>query len=202
MRLAQLGLAEPILWQAVLSGQRYAAECTLHDVASLGGILAWAKAHRMLRDQLAPLGWTVDNRQNYPTTVHPNKGWAIGVASGDQRTGHPDKTPATRTEKGPATRQAVSQNQLSFASISKEFERDASLRKTYLLLFHRDEDADEIRAELSLPAEMTGDGFVVEWQERIVLSVHPTSSSGLSVPTTDDGPDDSSDIDVPVTKKA
>ena len=41
-----------------------------------------------------------------------------------------------------------------------------------------------------------------EWQERIVLSVHPTSSSGLSVPTTDDGPDDSSDIGVPVTKKA
>ena len=196
-RLSDLGLTEDLLLQALLFGFGYAAEGTRHDPANLAGLLIWGKTNRMLGDQLAPKGWTRKNIQNYPTTVHPSGAWAIAVAAGDERTGT-GKTPATRTEKGPVTRRVVDQNQLSFALISPEFERPR--RQTWLLLHRLDEETEELRAELSLPAEMTEDGFVTEWQERIVLSTASTSSTPATV--ADDSPSDRDAIDVPVRKKA
>ena len=198
--LNDLGLSNEILWESLAFGVSYAAECTSHDPANLAGILIWGKATRMLRDQLVPRGWTKQNTQNYPTTVHSSGAWAIAVAGGDSRTGLPDKTPATRSEKGPVTREVIDQNQLSFAGISAEFARPR--RQTWLLLHNVDEVSGELRAELSLPAEMTDDGYVVEWQVRIILE--PPSKSLLGQPDANAGagPNDQDVIDVPVRKRA
>lgn len=127
------------------------------------GVLTWAKTIRFLRDQLVPRGWTIDNSRNYATVVNGPEGYAIAVAAGDSLTGQPDKTPRTRREKGPATREAVSHNQMHFSDVNDEFgTRPADLAKTWLLLHYLDDEADEIRSELSLPAYVTDDGFVCE----------------------------------------
>ena len=201
--LFKLDLKKEALVQAVHFGFSYAAECTRHDPTSLAGILFWGKIVRRLRDQLIPDGWDVENRQNLPLTVHPSKRWAIGVAAGDERTGIPDKTPSTRSERGPATRQVVDINQLSFAALSADFAElhAASIRETWLLMHYRDDEADEIRIELSLPAEMTGDGFVIQWKERIILRDDGGTALARLVPTYDGGSDDDM-IDIPVLKKA
>lgn len=202
-RLYELDLKREALVEAVHFGFSYAAECTLHDPKSLAGIVFWGKTVRKLRDQLIPDGWDVENRQNYPLTVHSSKRWAIGVAAGDERTGIPDKTPSTRSERGPATRQVVSINQYSFAALSADFaELDAALvRQTWLLMHYRDDEADEIRMELSLPAEMTPDGFVNQWKERIILRDDGGAALAHPVPAYDVGSDDDM-IDIPVLKKA
>ena len=203
-RLNELGLKREILLEAVYFGATYAAECTRHDPSSMAGLLLWGKTVRRLRDLLIPFGWNVSNKRNFPLTVHPGGMWAIGVASGDEHTGIPDETPSTQYVRGPETRRVVDINQLSFAALSADFaELDAVLtRQTWFLLHHRDDDADEIRVELSLAAEMTPDNFVTRWTERIILTwadggspiAHPVPGSG-------DGPEDE-EIDIPVLKKA
>ena len=113
--------------------------------------------------------WKTD--RTTPLLFIPSKRWAIGVAAGDERTGIPEETPSTRSEKGPATREVVSINQFSFAALSADFAKlDAAvIMQTWLLMHYRDDEADEIRIELSLPAQMTQDGFVTQWKERIIL---------------------------------
>ena len=201
-RLARLELGRKFLVDAVHFGYTYAAECTRHDPANLAGLLIWGKTTRKLRDQLIPLGWDIENRQNYPLTVHPSKQWAIGVVPGDERTGVADRTPSTRSERGPATRQVVNTNQMSFAALSPYFtDLDAELiRQTWLLMHYRCGESDEIRIELSLPAEMTSGGFVIQWQERIILSDGIQSIFTRSVQDSESRYAD--EIDIPVRKKA
>ena len=202
-RLDELELKREFLLDAVHFGFTYAAECTLHDPRSMAGLVLWGKTVRKLRDQLIPEGWDVENGQNYPLTVHSSRRWAIGVAPGDERTGIPDKTPSTRSERGPATRQVVSINQTSFAALSTDFaEMDAALiRQTWLLMHYRDDETEAIRVELSLPAEMTQDGFVVQWKERLILQGDDGLALAHLVPADDVGSDDDT-IDIPVLKKA
>ena len=203
-RLTALDLRREYLSEAVRFGASYAAECTDHDPSSLAGTLLWGKTTRLLRDQLIPLGWNACNQRNLPVTVHPKGKWAIAVVSGDGCTGIPHMTPATRYDRGPATRQVVSSNQLSFSALSESWaEQVAALTmQTWFLLHYRDEDADEIRVELSLPAEMTRDGFVIQWSERIILGM-VGEGQPLEPAVSDDSIDPAVDvIDIPVLRKA
>ena len=203
-RLNKLDLKREELIEAVQFGASYAAECTRHEPSSLAGFLLWGKTIGKLRDILIPAGWNVSNIQNLPLTVHRSGMWAIGVASGDECTGIPEQTPATRYGRGPATRKVVSSNLWSFSSWDADWAKHDSLmtRQTWFLLHHRDEHADQIRVELSLPASITPEGFVVQWKERILLG---TVGDGPVVAhfVPDDSIDPDADvIDIPVLKKA
>jgi hypothetical protein len=107
--------------------------------------------------------------------------------------------PSTRAEKGPATRDAVLSNQLTFADVSEDFPRPESVpgMQTWLLLHHADEAAEEIRLELSLPADMTADGFVVRWHERIILTSVPFTPQPLATPEPE-----SEEIDIKIERRA
>ncbi len=61
-----------------------------------------------------------------------------------------------------------------------------------------------MRAELSLPADMTKDGFVVQWQERIILPSIDLGLEGQQGIGKDNPPvpDSEEEIDIPVQKKA
>jgi hypothetical protein len=168
-RLAELGVPEDALRDAAHVGVQHGFSCTRHDPPSLGGILTWAKAVRHLRDLLVPDGWWASDTRNYATVVSPEGTVALAVAGGDKNTGNPKKLPATRTEKGPATQQAVHENQLSMEDLSESFPKG---RQTWMLLHYVDVEAQEIRLELSLPAAMTG-GYVDTWRERVYLRPIP-----------------------------
>ena len=203
-RLYELDLKREVLLEAVYFGATYAAECTGHDPSSMAGILLWGKTVRRLRDLLVPFRWNVSKERNFPLTVHPSGRWAIGVASGDEHTGVPYETPSTRYDRGPATRQVVQINQLSFADWSAEYAdlESVATRQTWFLLHFRDEVADETRVELSLALEMTPDNFVTRWAERIILtSVDGGYSLAHFVPESGDGPEDE-EVDILVLKKA
>ncbi len=201
-RLDALGVRELVLREAVQVGIEAAGTCTAHDPASLPGFLTWARTTRALRDTLVPQGWSVGERQNYATVVNPSGSYAIAVAGGNAATGRQGGTPKTRTEKGPATKEAVQRNeQLSFAGMHPAFGQrlpEGDGRHTWLLLHHHDEEAEEIRVEMSLPSRIT-DGYVTAWRERLILAPVPLTSGANEGGESEEAEEE---IDVQVERKA
>lgn len=172
-RLAGLGLQPCLLAAAVGYAAAESFHCTLHDPPTAPGMRAYFGAVRYLRDELVPLGWTPSNERNYCTTVHPLGTMAIATCSGNEATGRPHETPATRSVKGPVTHAAVSSNQIALFD-TEEFSvvpvgDTADGLVTWILLYHIDERAGEVRHELALPTRIT-DGHVDGWRERIILT--------------------------------
>ena len=201
-RLYELGVGENILRDAVKSGSQHVFDCTANDPPWLAGMLGSGKIIRALRDLLLPQGWKRSNERNYAITIDPTGTYAIAVAAGDDHTGEADKDPSTRSEKGSATKDAVAENQLTFSLIDKDFPRAAepgsNPKQTWILLYFIDEDADEIRCEISLPARLSDDGHVNSWRERVILRAIEFAEPPPQ--KTDHMADD--EIDVPVERRA
>jgi hypothetical protein len=174
-RLDELGLKESVLKDAVKWGCGFVLDCTLNDPAQLPGILGWGKITRALRDSFVPLGWKVATHRSQALTVSADKSVAILVAGGDTLTGTASEiSPTTRSAKGPATKDAIAENQRSFAEVSPEFaELEPTNTRTWVLLYCIDEEADEIRVELSFPRYIADNGYVSTWSERVLLSPIP-----------------------------
>ena len=194
-RLEELGLTPGDLAQAVQLGLSSAATCTKHDPSNLPGLILWGRTIRGLRDALVPRGWKSENTYNYPTVVSPDRSVAISVAGGDYYTGRTDGVPSTRSSKGPVTRAAVIQNQLTFAELDASFaELNPAPRTTWLLLHHHDQEAKEVRMELSLPAGLDADDVVTAWHERILLEPFTTAYEPPA-------PLEEVEIEVPLTRR-
>jgi hypothetical protein len=195
-RLTELAVKEGDMQGAAEYGMRNALQCTLHDPPMLPGLMAWGKTIRFLRDQLVPLGWVPDNTKNYSTIGNAKKGVAIAASAGDAWTGKhgPNQNPSTRNPKGTETKRAIGNNQLHFFEISQSFPQpqQASGVETWLLLYYWDEEAEEIRVELSLPREMNDQGYVNRWSTRIILAPVPLMSgpAAQDVPADDEGETD------------
>ncbi len=202
-RLDALGIDQPTLVESVKEGAGFVLDCTQHDALYLPGILGSGKIVRALRDRLIPRGWGYSNPRNYALTTDPGGSFAIAVAGGDASTGR-EETPTTRTEKGPATRDAIYGNlQHQLAEVDPQFPRvDKPLTiQTWILLYFIDNHLSEIRAELSLPSGMDRDGYVTSWRERIVLPTEPFGASPMSVDKPQDG-GDQDEVIVAVKRRA
>lgn len=202
-RLDALGIDQPTLVDSVKEGVAFVLACTRHDPLYLPGILGSGKIVRALRDRLIPRGWVYSNPRNYALTTDPGGSFAIAVAGGDASTGR-EQTPTTRTEKGPATRDAIYGNlQHQLAEVDPQFPRvDKSLTvQTWILLYFIDDhQLNEIRMELSLPSGMDRDGYVTSWRERIVLPAEPFGAVPVSVDKPKDG-GDQDDVTVAVERR-
>jgi hypothetical protein len=55
-------------------------------------------------------------------------------------------------------------------------------RETWILLFHRDAQAQQVRCELSRPINVNDEGKVDGWAERIILRTAPFGGDVLEVP--------------------
>lgn len=124
---------------------------------------------------------------------------AINVATGDLGTGRPDANPSNKAPKGVSTADAISVNQIQLElplpvpELPPVRAGDGPL--TWFLLLRR--TADEIRCELSLPLEMSPDGRITRWQERIILSAIPLDGETVEI-VAPQGPD----LDIDVKRKA
>lgn len=204
-RLRELGLAEHDLMDVVWSGYLQASTYTPHHPKTAPGLGAWFEMVRRLRDIHVPLGWIASSAYGYEVLIAPDRSIQIAVATGDSNTGLPDPAvPRTKTNKGPLTRRALINNRFlrSFAEISPVFASTAPKPPptTFILLHHADREKNEIRAELSIPAEMDRDDYVIAWAERIRLL---PLIAGLTLPPDDpDDPDDPDAIDIDVPPRA
>jgi hypothetical protein len=200
-RLQALGLREDVLVDSVRSGLNWMFSCTLNDVPNFAGYAMWDKIIRFLREDLLPQGWERNNSRNYATTVHPEGLCTLAVAAGNAATGRPDREPSTRTAKGPVTREHIARNngQLDFGEVYDAFPAPKKQYfdggPTYLLLHYWDEETETVWVELSMPSEMTAEGLVTRWAERIVLGAYHVDP-GMAVDPATPQPDDIINIDV------
>jgi hypothetical protein len=204
-RLAELGLEEEWLLNAVRVAQFQRNSCTPNHPLFYPGMSAWAEAVKTLRDILIPEGWLKANPRGLPIVFHPKRNIALTVATGDDATGKREFEPCTKSPKGPQTRSNISNNQLKL--FPEEYLRAAKEQTsskhnfTWLLLIHFDESSREVRSELSLPVGMNEDGRVDGWDERIILGSTSFDADTLKVPT-DDNPPQSPNIIVNLKRRA
>jgi hypothetical protein len=189
-QLAEFGLSVDMVHRVVARAEIDARSCTPNHPVNAEGWFRWANSVRYLRDELVPAGWAKARQLNFELVVRPGGMTAIAVTAGDEATGCPDVQPRTGNPKGAMTVAAV------VANIGPQtlFEVDTFRRRTWFLLYHRDEA--EIRVELSLPDNVSPSGYIDSWSERIIL---PPYELAERVP--DPGPQPALPIHVPVRRR-
>jgi hypothetical protein len=177
-RLAALGVTAKLFERAAKEHLADYFSCTEHDPPTYPPTKAWAAGNRSLRDQLVP-SWTALNERNQPLIVNEEGTVAITALSGDEKTGT-EETPSTRSPKGRVTAEAVEVNleqQTQFAFMedpAAAMETSKRLGRTlWIFLLHRDSDKRELRSELSRPLEMSEDGYIDRWGDRIIFPPIP-----------------------------
>lgn len=198
--LARLGLTAEALLTAVKRGYLARTNCTPNHPPLYAPIVAWGETVRVLREQLAPLGWQRQDDRNYARTLHPSGRTAIAVATGNEATGLANEVPMTKSAKGPITQEAVEINRVQAWLPGMEptvavAEQDVVAPTTWFLLIHHADD--ELRAELSLPCAIGADNRVNSWRERILLPAVP-----LDLETVTISPPFLPDVEVAVRRKA
>lgn len=199
-QLAMLGLGVVPLHRAVQSGYLAKAGCTSNDPVSYPGTTFWARTMRGLRDLLLPEGWTKTDEDGYSLVVSPDESMAVAVATGDDATGIPTRTPKTNRPKGPATAAAVQANAQIELFDAREVVKlptsVSSARATWVLLI-KDITVDDrhfVRSELSLPAIVGDDGRIEDWHRRLILPEMVDDDDRAAQQPADPGPD--FDVDV------
>jgi len=171
--LARLGLTRETFVTAAKEGLAAFAACTANHPVTFPGTAQWADTNRSLRDGLVTSRWTRKNETNQPLVINQAKTMAITAVSGDASTGREDEFPSTRSSKGPRVADAIRANQGRFEFMDDPAPVVASMkvagRSTWLFLFYRDMQRNELRYELSKPTSMNEDGHVSGWSERIIF---------------------------------
>lgn len=191
-RLAQLGVDAERLGAALDAGDVAARQADRFSPVNGAGMLRWLETVRMLRQGLATDGWSLNDDRNSPRVIDPTGQCALIPVSGTADTGRADGTPRTANPRGRASSRAVQINgQLEFsvtAMLADLAGEKTEAVTTWFLLYHRAED-DELRAELSLPVQISERGVVDAWRERILLPAR-TFGADLRVPEDAGGGDD------------
>lgn len=185
VRLKELGLTLEDLEFALRGADAEARTWSAAAPPIMPGLARWGKTAELLRLRLLPRGWSQDNPRGLPRAIGPGPGpgreVAIVATAGDAATGLPKANPANRYPKGIETMKAVERNvQLAFdfSDLFGEAGPDDDVLATWLLLYNV--TPTEIRAELSLPSDITPTGFVSAWQERILLPVIDLTSPDVT----------------------
>jgi hypothetical protein len=198
-RLASMGLTEEPLLHAARRWYLSWISFTSNHPAFGIGIAAWMEAVAALREGLVPIGWARSDEKNYALVIRPDGAIAINVATGDGGTGVPTANVSNKAPKGVSTADAISVNQvqleLDLPVPDTPHVRGDEGPLTWFLLLHR--AGAEVRCELSLPSQISPDGRITRWQERIMLPSIPLDDPevGIVVP-------EGSDLDIDVKRKA
>jgi hypothetical protein len=206
-RLAALGLTVDDLVSALMAGDAEARAWTEAAPPNMSGMARWGRTNEALRLGLARKSkdWTYRNPRNLPLTINEPLGVAFVATSGDGGTGDPKWSPCTKYAKGVAVAKVVEQNeQLALfsevdAQVGKalgEVAAESNGLRTWIFLYRV--TVEGIFSELSLPRNITDDGFIDKWRERIIV---PMYSFGDTVRTTEARPDDGGDVTVTVERR-
>jgi hypothetical protein len=144
-------------------------------------------------------GWGLLISEMVQPVIHPDGAMAINVATADAGTGIPAANVSNKAPKGVSTADAISVNQvqleLDLPVPDMPHVRGEEGPLTWFLLLHR--AAAEVRCELSLPSQISPDGRITRWQERIMLPSIPLDGAEVKI-VVPAGPD----LDIDVKRKA
>nr|DAK58472.1 MAG TPA: hypothetical protein [Caudoviricetes sp.] len=160
-----------------------------------GGTLQWIDTVAALRTILSAQDWQIRNVRNSPLIVSPDQSLAIVPMTGSPETGQSEALqPTNRAEKGAVTGQYVKGNQEQYLLFARQAAEHQGMA-VWVLLYCYDRDRDEVRAELSLPADFDG-RYISSWLERLVLPPIQNLPADFDNSIDDtDGPDADFDIE-------
>ena len=197
-QLVLFGLTQEVFDAVALAYFMAGLECTENDPLTHAGFHRWARANRVFRDFVIPMGWCKFDFKNIPLTVHPSGKFAVVAINGDSRTGIISSVPCTKTPKGLCTAMIVGNN----AQLQIDMFKGATVNnsagfewQTWVLLIYQ--SGSDIRMELSLPLRIDSSGNIITWGTRIVLNPVEFGSMHAAMVATDFAPDP----DVPVTRR-
>ncbi|TCP39376.1 hypothetical protein EV191_13024 [Tamaricihabitans halophyticus] len=170
-RLAELDLTRERLTEVFARADSESRHTTPLDPPTAEGLTRYITIVRFLREDLLQDGWTFDNPSNVCRTIHPSKTFSIVPTAGDELTGIwvPGTGPSTRNPKGVAAVRAVKNNaQLALFGPDLTASADEAGPSTTWYLLHRFTD-EQIFVELSLPDQISDDGHILNWRERIII---------------------------------
>lgn len=164
-------LTEAILKNATIYGyDEYRATNRVLEGPTSPGTQMYHKTNKALREQLLPLGWTTNDKENILRTVSPNQSMSIVVCKGDAATGYLDQPLCIKNEKGNAGKRGVDLNKQQCFPF---YEKSLGVKQhiaTYYLVHYIDEANKEVRFELSLPVGTDEKNRANEWKERYTFS--------------------------------
>ena len=197
-RLAELGLKEELLREALRQANLYRVRTTSHHPRLYRYQVMTAETIAALRDLLVPEGWQKLDEGQYELTVNPVGTMAIAVASGDDNVAQIERTPSNKSPKGRHTIAAVQSNHQTdmFADLLPVKELDTEVTRNTWVLLHLVKK-DGIYSELSRPTEISDDGMIARWSERILLDQIELDGDPIQI-----APPDQPDIDIFISKKS
>ncbi|MYM96480.1 hypothetical protein [Duganella vulcania] len=197
-RLAELGLKEELLLEALRQANLYRVRTTNHHPRLYRYQVMTAETIAALRDLLVPEGWQKLDEGQYELTRNPSGTMAIAVASGDDNVAQVERTPSNKSPKGRHTIAAVESNRQAdmFADLLPVKEVDTETPRDTWVLLHRVTKSG-IHSELSRPTEISDDGMIALWSERILLGKIELDGDPVQI-----NPPDQPDIDIVISKKS
>lgn len=183
-------------------GARILSEYTLttpNDARCASGLYAYLAGVRATRDILVGHGFKPLSQNNVESTYREIDNFKIIISSGCSNTGKNNgKDPATKNPKGRKLKKIIyyNPNQYLLPGIKSNLKPG----NVWLLLFHIDEEREELRMELSRPYQMEINGEkerIDRWCERLILSPIEFNSQ----PTLKK-PEFSSEIDIEIKRRS
>jgi hypothetical protein len=194
-RLSEMGMELEDLIDPLRKGILARGNSTpLHPPISLG-LIQWGETVVGLREKLIPKGWTSCDYKNYSRIISPDKKRAIVPIRGCQNTGLEDKNPTNKTPKGSCTRQAIMANPGNLQLRLPLEKENLDYCETWMLMSYV-RSGNVIQLELSLPNDMSQDGYINSWHQRILL---PEQKLDETIDLKQDFDDD---IEIEISRKA
>lgn len=196
-KLESMGLTiEALSRVSVAVAGAFNSTTSFHPSAAAGTYM-YHEGTAALRRVCVPLGYDFDEDGHQPRTFSDALGVSIIFQTGDENTGLLTGTePTTRNPKGSATREKVSANSHQFALFNLATPETPE-GVSYHWVFLAAVVDGVVRAELSLPRDLTEDGKPCGWVERIILPEEPLAGDAATTTDTKPGePTDDVDIDV------
>jgi hypothetical protein len=197
-KLAALGLKLTYLEDVIRAGEQARRLVTKNDPKNAAGTEDYFRRVRTLRDRLiVEEGWTRAELKGLPLVLNPDKSAAIGVLQGDHKTGWVGPYhPKSKRPVGDGKIRLTAQNyQIALFSVptpadETDLEADGLMGvDTWFLVTKRREKGKSVRtsSELSLPAEVSDDGYIEKWLDRIPLPDITFEGVKPHTPSDDDG---------------
>lgn len=214
-RLKELGLSIGLIRGTALAWSRAEAVNSPFEPRNAPGLKGWISGTGFYREHLSLESWDRLDPLGVPISLNRATGISVSATSGSSITGLDcgDQQPTTKNPKGAATVEKVLKNaaQLDMWAMigtsgavvprpkgKKVPSKDRVL--TWLILIYFDAKNQTVRAEVSLPAAISG-GRVRRWVERILVEVPARKPEPEKRGEADDDNDDDV-LDVPVRRRA
>ena len=194
-RLQELSpdLTLEVFRNAIESGIGARNTTTAASAVTAPGSQQWFRTVEVLRTRMQEKQWRIHDPQNCPFITSPDKSISIVVMTGNPDTGlDGELEPTNQADKGAVTEGYVHRNRALQLQQSFDWSRrgnDDDGTAVWVLLYHYDVLANDVRFELSQPIDFSGKK-IIAWAERLIMERVPNTPDEFII---DHEPDNSSD---------